>query len=593
MVLSGLIWVFVPEMRIVFTLMVILPWGLRLLAGKPPFQRTPLDLLVALLVITAWVGYWAAYDKESAWVKVWLIVTAVLLYYAISGQPKQNLVVLSLFSFLAALAISIYFFLSHDFSGSPNGISSWWISTRPALGWPAIHHGYISGLLVITSLFALYWIQIFRQGSFGRFTVPLFIFLAFGGVFIESAFLLTVSRGVWLAIVGGLGVWIIWKITASKLFESWLNFRALFPLFVLVYMCLIMALAYLGPAQAGQDVNLSKYGSNARAELFERGAYFLRDYPITGGGLNSFPGLYSQYMLGIPVYYFLNSYNIFLDVAIEQGVIGGLAFLFLYLGSIWLVARSLIFPQSEDMRFLSWLSLFALVFTAVHGFFYDYLYNGMGTMFLLFPAGFSMIGVIDAGQAGHKLSSFPEAGYLWRKSFSPVKVLVPVLVIVALLLMNANKLISIWYSNLGAVQMSRTELSNFPSGQWATVEMVPQLKLAEASLRSALLYNPENQTANYRLGMISLLRQDFRPAVKNLVKAYHQAPEHRGIIKNLGYSYAWLGDIDKARFYLDGIPEAHSELEVYVWWWDTQGRQDLSANASRLATQIRRQADKP
>ena len=71
----------------------------------------------------------------------------------------------------------------------------------------------------------------------------------------------------------------------------------------------------------------SSFGNNSRAELTERGAYFLLDYPITGGGLNSFPGLYSQYMLGIPQFYFINSYNLFLDVAIEQGIIGGLAFL--------------------------------------------------------------------------------------------------------------------------------------------------------------------------------------------------------------------------------------------------------------------------
>jgi lipopolysaccharide biosynthesis regulator YciM len=212
----------------------------------------------------------------------------------------------------------------------------------------------------------------------------------------------------------------------------------------------------------------------------------------------------------------------------------------------------------------------------------------MGTLLLLFPVGFSMIGVIDVRQRGEV-----EPGDLWRKNYRPVKILAPFLLVVVLLVGNANKLASLWYSNLGAVQMSQTELRNFPANQWATVEMAPQLKMAEASLRSALVYDPENQTANYRLGMISLLRQDFRPAIISLEKAYQQAPEHRGIIKNLGYSYAWLGEIDKARFYLEGIPEAQSELEVYVWWWDTQGRQDLSANASRLASQIGKEADQP
>jgi hypothetical protein len=58
------------------------------------------------------------------------------------------------------------------------------------------------------------------------------------------------------------------------------------------------------------------------------------------------------------------------------------------------------------------------------------------------------------------------------------------------------------------------------------------------------------------------------------------------VIKNLGDSYAWLGEMDKARLYLERIPEAKSELDVYVWWWDTQGRQDLSAKASHLVSEM-------
>jgi hypothetical protein len=61
--LSGAIWVSIPEFGIWFTLIALLPWGLRLLAKEPPFQRTPFDWLMAIFLITAWVGYWAAYDK--------------------------------------------------------------------------------------------------------------------------------------------------------------------------------------------------------------------------------------------------------------------------------------------------------------------------------------------------------------------------------------------------------------------------------------------------------------------------------------------------------------------------------------------------
>jgi tetratricopeptide (TPR) repeat protein len=170
-----------------------------------------------------------------------------------------------------------------------------------------------------------------------------------------------------------------------------------------------------------------------------------------------------------------------------------------------------------------------------------------------------------------------------RKYYMPL-ILLPVIGLVALLVPNTNKIISIWYSDLGAVQMSQAELRSFPTNQWATVEMIPRLETAEISLRSALQYNPNNQTANYRLGMISLLRQDFESASTSLETAYKQAPGHRGIIKNLGYAYVWLGKLDKAKRLLGQIPEAQEELNVYSWWWNTQGRHDLSEKASDLAS---------
>ena len=84
-----------------------------------------------------------------------------------------------------------------------------------------------------------------------------------------------------------------------------------------------------------------------------------------------------------------------------------------------------------------------------------------------------------------------------------------------------------------------------------------------------------------------MLRGDFQSAAGYLETALEQAPEHRGIIKSLGYCYTWLGDVDKARPLLEEIPEARSELEVYVWWWDTQGRLDLSAHASEMASELK------
>jgi hypothetical protein len=584
---GGAIWMMKPETGPWSLLIALLPWGFRLIGGRFPFKRTVFDWLIAIFLVTAWVGYWAAYNKTTAWSKVWLIVLAVLLYYALSTQPKENLVWLSALSFCLGVAVSVYFFLIHDFTDNPGKIALWWMNVRPQLGWAEVHHGYISGVLVITSLFASYGFWEIRKQQPGRLFLLINLLLLAGSGIIVLAFALTLSRGIWLAIGGAVGVWIIWKIlTSSRLTLVSSRMRSLFPVAVLIYLSAIIFLVYIGPGGPNYNITQSDFGGNTRSEVFLRGVYFLEDFPITGGGLSSFPGLYSQYILVIPFHYFTNSYNLFLDAAIEQGMAGGLVLVSMYLGSIWLLSRTITTPKSLEMQVFSWLSLSALIVSTVHGMFYDYFYNGMGTFLLFFPVGASMISVLDSSTGTKHASANP---WLMMKGENfRVKVFVLTLAgaLLMVLIANINKIGSIMYANLGAVQMARVELADFPAGKWRGTEIVPQLESAEATLLSALQLDPANQTANHRLGLISMSRQDFQAASKYLEMAYHKAPEHRGIVKSLGYCYAWLGEMDKAQALLKRVPEAEDELNAYVWWWSVQGRADLSVKATRQVSQL-------
>ena len=151
------------------------------------------------------------------------------------------------------------------------------------------------------------------------------------------------------------------------------------------------------------------YGSNSRAELLQRSVYFLEDYPITGAGLNSFPGLYSQYVLVIPYPYFNNSHNLFLDVAIEQGVVGGAIFLLIYLGAVWLVSQRIVTTSSNELRTVNWFSLLALLVMMIYGLFYDNLYNGNGTALLFFPLGMAMMGARHRNHSEDEVVRLPKA----------------------------------------------------------------------------------------------------------------------------------------------------------------------------------------
>jgi len=405
------------------------------------------------------------------------------------------------------------------------------------------------------------------------------LFLIFGTAMIVLVSALTISRRIELIGIGVIGLWILWRISTFAASDA--RVRIVFPILVLLYVTALIIVGYLGQVRGAAGTTPSDYGTNSRAELFERGVYFLADYPITGAGLGSFPGLYSQYMLVIPYFYFTNSYNLFLDVAIEQGLIAGSILIILYVGGVLLVAKTMVNDPPNELRLMRWLGLFALIVTIVHGIFYDYLYNGNGTGLLFYPLGMAMIGVANRSNSANRAFQLPRA-----VSRSKRVMIGTLFAVIAVMALNLNKLIPLWYANLGAVQMSQVELKDFPTGQWATSEIVPRLGMADTTLHSALQYDFRNQTANYRLGLISMLRQDFTTAVANLETAYQEAPNHRGIIKSLGYCYVWLGDMDQAWLLLKQIPEAQDEMSVYIWWWGTQGRPDLAKNASRMISRL-------
>jgi lipopolysaccharide biosynthesis regulator YciM len=144
----------------------------------------------------------------------------------------------------------------------------------------------------------------------------------------------------------------------------------------------------------------------------------------------------------------------------------------------------------------------------------------------------------------------------------------------------SKKIRSSLYANLGAVQMSKIELADFPRESWRTGEKSSWLSEPEQNFRKSLQLDPANRIANHRLGMIQLERNEFSSAAMYLEYALNANPNHRGIIKNLGYCYVWLGEFKKARALLSKIPEAQDELEVYTWWWGNLGYSELSNKSS-------------
>jgi O-antigen ligase len=582
-ILGGGAWMFFPEyVSASPLLLLLLPWTLRLLAKESPFQRTRFDWLILIFLITTWVGYWASYDDVSALHKAWLLTASVFLYYALSAQPEENLTLLTSALFVIGVGVSIYFFFTHDFINDPrkvgilNQVGVLWTNFRLQAPWPGIHPNYISGIAAITGLFGLYPLQKSSR------SIPVLLGILAGFLFVLAALIMTTSRGIWMALGSAAGLWLMWRLVNLNGIKLRLGKETLFPILVLVYLCFIVTVLYVGPARSPSSIIGSPdYGVGSRAELFVRSLYFLEDYPITGGGLAAFPGLYSQYILDIPYFYVINSHNLFLDVAIEQGIFGGLAFFLLYVLCIWHIAKAITQPHSSHIRFFQWLVLSALTIAFVHGMVDDYLYNGNGSLLSLLLIGFSLTVIRD--------DPFPMSGFRFQRWY-PFGSLVGLVVIAGF---TFNPLRAIWYADLGAVQLAKVELKGFPGNGWVGPDIADQLDQADVSLHTALEFDPHNRTASHRLGLISAIRQDFSSATKYLDVAHDETPQHRGINKSLGFSYAWLGETDNAVSFLKEIPEAINELDAYYVWWEEQGQWDLAEDAFELRQVLESQSVQP
>jgi hypothetical protein len=377
------------------------------------------------------------------------------------------------------------------------------------------------------------------------------------------------------------GLWSLWVITSWFSRYKIFSHRILFIVTSVLLVCLAFGYMYTSfhgrlnkdfIGQAGASV------SDQRAHLFWSSIQLIKDVPITGGGLDSFPGLYSSYILIDPNYILPYSHNLYLDVSLYQGILGGIMLCCIILGSIiLLVLQSVPTPHS----LLRYAILSGLVIISIHGLLDNIIYSTMSTTLLFFLPGMA-VGLITS------TNSQPER-ILWRKS-QVRSVVAPVFITLGMILIGLisfrRPLLSAWYTDLGSVEMAKVELSDFPTGIWDEGQHADLLSPAESLFNRALIYEPTNPRANYRLGLIAMLKRDFPTAVNHLEIAHRGDTYHRGMLKALGFSYLWNGQIEAALPLLSLIPESDYEVGNYTYWWSELDRPDLVAYAEQYLEMV-------
>lgn len=563
------------------------PWVIRLASGNLPFRQTRFDPLLWIFLISAAIGAWASYNQPAAWHKFWLLAGALILYYALAAQRSPNLwrIITGLAVFGGAVAV--YFLATHNWSAIPakietiNQIGLRWMQLRPdALGeLHTLHPNVSGGLIAMLIPFSL----AAAARAIRRRRALTLVVAVVTGILMGLGLAFTTSRGGWLALVGGLGIWALWAGSGRVAEILFLSRRKAFGLQLLLLLGLGLSLMLLsnggltgllerlpGPANAG-----------SRLEIGRDAVDVAGDFWITGGGLAAFDGLYSQYIRVIPHHALIHSHNLFLNVTVEQGVVGLLSLIAtLILAFWWLVdpEQSRYRRSAHGFSLASGATLSALVVICLHGLVDDPLYGSRGVLLLWLPLG--LVSFLYPLREGWMNTL--------RSIDQPALIAIGIITFLtaALLVAFREPVLASWQSNLGALDMARVELRDYPTGEWSDGREVADLASARTRFERSLLFNANNRTALHRLGLIAMLERDYESAKDSLYSAYLLDRDHKGIRKSLMYAYVWTGDTRQAMPLLRDFPEARAELSTYQWWWNEMGYPNLSQAAEEAGIQL-------
>ncbi len=570
-------------------------WAARWVRTGQVTRPTPIDFPLVLFLLSALAGLWAAPDQAEALVRLYLFLAAVGLFYALANSDVGSLTGFSTGLLLFAAVSALYFASQHNWADQPakfaaiGGMGLRLNQLVPDLGLYKPHPNVAGSILAVSVPVAVMRLvdAIKARVSAPNFRMRLNVIgplLGFGlclGV-ILFGLAMTESRASWAALAGALGLVVWWRL-AQKAEGRKIKAEGVFwggvALAVIVAMAGVIARPELVTAAFGKLPGPNSAVS--RMEIYGQVWRLAQDAPFTGGGLAAFPALYSTYILGTPFLFLTHAHNAYLNLLVEQGWPGLIGYVGLLVAAGWAAARN-IRQADERYRAFAVAGALGLAVVAIQGLADATLVASRAIPVLLVPAGLALAGKskgsnIEPRNVNPQIANLNGgAGRGW------LGVGISTLALIALAAFTWRSWLAAWHANLGTVTHDRIQLAGWPTGRWDDGSSASLYAQAEPEFRRALELDRLNRTANHRLGIAAGLKRDFTGAADHLQRSYEADPGHRGIIKALGYTDVWLGEYGRAKPLLATIPEARGELAVYVWWWGTQGRDDLSKRAQMM-----------
>lgn len=391
-----------------------------------------------------------------------------------------------------------------------------------------------------------------------------------------AALLLTRSLGAWMAILAAGLVWLAFY---------WRPARGLLVAGGAAAMALVGFVLLRGDIQALNEIPVlggllgALFARPDRLEVYRNSLLLIQDYPLTGIGLGrQFEFVYSRYTLLIPFGFFTNAHNLYLEIWLQQGLLGLAAFITLAAGILVNIRWRM--EGVERLRFQStWVALLTVL---IHGLFDARQYDDV----LCWLPFFALLGL------NARLLLTKEAKPTGSKWLAAVPPAAGALFLLAALLFlpRSAPLSAAYWADLGALDQQRAELN----ASLSPAQKASLLEHAQSCYDKALAAQPDNCTANHRLGLLALDARRFPAAAAYLEKARAASPDHGGISKALGLAYTFTGQLESARPLLEGLPDIIPELNYwgYTFLKESGGKpvppelQAAGLNAYRLSLML-------
>lgn len=338
-------------------------WPIRLIAYRRFSQRTPLDWPLLLLLIWLPVNYWASIDKAASWDAISYLGFGIAAYFALLNWPpahrKPDLIAwpIMVFGFGLMLTAPLLSDLSTGKLFNIPAIDQL-IQKLTAQVPGNINANRIAGMLVVVlPLYVAYAVrpnwkaQRWRQMLWGLAALVMI------GVVI-----LTRSRNGYLAALIAIALVGLLR---------WPRLLRLLPIVLIVG---AIAVYLIGPRLLLEELSSGDVlnGLDGRLELWSRGLYALSDFPFTGIGIGTFdrviPVLYPLFTIGADIRG-MNAHNLFIQIGIDLGLPGLIAYLALSINTFILAAKVLRHRESALNWTLAAGALGGLVAMFVHGIF--------------------------------------------------------------------------------------------------------------------------------------------------------------------------------------------------------------------------------